>query len=88
MKDRRATLEAHVRVCYPPKQGFDELVNALAGLARKISESYLQCGVYTDRGVRHTSLIVPRRRRTQEGFTLFPACLVGEGWNKEPTCQK
>ncbi len=33
-KDRHAALEAHVRIGYPPKQGFDELVNALAGLTR------------------------------------------------------
>ncbi len=70
-KDRHAALEAHVRICYPPKQGFDELVNALAGPGREIGESFLQRGVYADRGVRHTSFILPRCRRKQEDFASY-----------------
>jgi hypothetical protein len=34
-----------VRVCDPPKQGFDELIDTLAGLASKIGESFFQRGV-------------------------------------------
>jgi hypothetical protein len=58
-KDRHAALKAHLRVCDAPKQGFDELINALAGLAGKMGESFLQRDVHSDRGVRHTSVIVP-----------------------------
>ena len=43
-KDWYAALKAHLRVCDAPKQGFDELINALAGLAGKMSESFLQRG--------------------------------------------
>jgi len=59
-------LEAHIRVCDPPKQGFDELINTFAGLASKIGESFFQRGVDGDRGVGHVSVIVPRRRRKDE----------------------
>ena len=72
-KDRYASVEAHIRIGYAPKQGFDELVNALAGLAREIGESYLERGVYADRGVRHRWFIVPRRRPNKK----VPRC--GEG---------
>ncbi len=65
-EDRHTTLEAHVRVCDPPKQGFDELINTFAGLASKIGESFFQRGVDGDRGVGHVSVIVPRRRRKDE----------------------
>lgn len=57
-KDRYAAFEVHVRVCDAPKQGFDELIDVLAGLGSEIGESILQRGVHGDRGVRHTSAIV------------------------------
>jgi hypothetical protein len=52
-EDRHTALEAYIRVCDPPKQGFNEFIDALAGLASKIGESFFQRGVHRDRGVRH-----------------------------------
>ena len=59
-KYRDAALEAHVRIRYPSKKRLDEFVHALTGLARQSGESLLQRGVDSDRGVRHTRIIVPR----------------------------
>ena len=65
-EDRHTALEGHVCVCDPPKQGFDELVDVLGGLASKIGKSFFQRGVHGDRSVGHTSIIVPRHCRKGE----------------------
>jgi hypothetical protein len=81
-KHRDASVEAHVRIRYPSKKRLDEFVHALTGLARQSGESLLQRGVDSDRGVRHTRIIVPRlghssdqRASAGKGFPAPPKCL-------------
>ena len=57
-KDRNPTLETNVRIRDAPKEGFDERINGLAGLASEHAQSLLQHGVHGDGSVGHTSVIV------------------------------
>jgi hypothetical protein len=47
-KNRHAALKAHIPAGHPPEQGFRELVDFLAGLARQIGEACFDLRIHGD----------------------------------------
>jgi hypothetical protein len=50
---RYAAHKTHVCISHTPEQGFGELIDFLAGLARKLSETCFDLGVHPDGSRRH-----------------------------------